>query len=44
MNSKEEILCFIKSIRNSKNIFKLYECKSGLTLLKANIDTLKSRH
>ena len=44
MNSKEEILSFIKSVRNSKNIVKLYEYKSNLTIIGLNIDTLKSRH
>lgn len=43
MNSKEEILSFIKSVRNSKNIVKLYEYKSNLTIIGLNIDTLKSR-
>ena len=43
MNSKEEILSFIKSVRNSKNIVKLYEYKSNLTIMGLNIDTLKSR-
>lgn len=44
MNSKEEILSFIKSVRNSKNIVKLYEYKSNLTIIGLNIDILKSRH
>ena len=43
MNSKEEILSFIKSVRNSKNIVKLYEYKSNLTIIGLNIDILKSR-